>query len=320
MGLYKYEHLPLLAKYILNDHVHEFAQQQLKFARQYNVPLLKFLKNLSDAQLIEISKKSVAEILDSLANNNAFEHIQNSTKKWVSDQLEVVGKYDVAAEDITLLNYVRGKSLKNFAYEFYDDIIKRRQLLDEIDKFLLASTTTAANTYIALLKDQIQEEEEFRSKLSSALPGFIYVYDVNQKVQTYSNDKLSELLGYTREQLHQISTNFYESITHRADWQNALDCRESYFKNNTSICSFECRVKDIDDNYKWMRFYETTLRMNSYGEVKEVIGVAFDVSGEKEVTHALAVRETQLLEAQEIAHIGSFDWDITGKKIHDKYA
>jgi signal transduction histidine kinase len=41
--------------------------------------------------------------------------------------------------------------------------------------------------------------------------------------------------------------------------------------------------------------------------------VAFDISNEKEITRALAMREEQLLEAQSIAHIGSFEWDISGK-------
>ena len=313
-GVYKYKHLPVLARHILENCIKEFAQEQLNYAREYNVPLLKFLSQYSDEQLIEISANSLKEIFDYLVNNNAYEQIEISTERWLTNQLEVVGKNDIAAEDITLINYLRGKSLKNFAFRLYNNSRQLQELLNEIDDFILGSTTAAANTYITILKDRIQEEEEFRSKLSNALPGFIYVYDVHHTVQTFSNNKLKEILGYTSEEMKKMTESFYQTITHPADWDKAIGCRDTYSKNNSSICSFESRIKDANGEFKWIRFYETILRTNEDGEVREIIGVAFDVSGEKEVTEALAIRETQLLEAQSIAHIGSFEWYIAGNK------
>jgi hypothetical protein len=114
-GVYKYKYLPLLAKSILNEHLHDFAVEQLLYARQYSVPLLKFLSHLSENQIIEISKTSLTEIFNYLINNNAALQISNSSQRWLTNQLEIVGKYDVAAEDITLIFHVRGKSLKNYA-------------------------------------------------------------------------------------------------------------------------------------------------------------------------------------------------------------
>jgi PAS domain S-box-containing protein len=256
---------------------------------------------------------SVTEILTYLSNNDAANQIETSLKRWISNQMEIVGKHDISAEDITLLNHVRGRSLKHFAFEFYRDSALLYELNKEIDDFLLASNTSAANTYIAILKDQIREEEEFRSKLSNALPGFIYVYDVQHKIQTFSNDKLEEILGYNTDEIRTLSYNFYQTIIHPEEWDKILDQRSRYNKNNAAISSFECRVKNIDGNYEWMRFYETILRTDPDGKVREIIGVAFDISSEKEITQALAISEAQLLEAQSIAHIGSFEWDISGQ-------
>lgn len=292
----------------------DFCVEQLNYARQYKVPLLNFLSHLSDEQLIEITKSSLEEVFRFLAENNAGEQIASASKRWLSNQLEIVGKYDVTAEDITLVSHVRGKCLKNYAFKFYDDKLQIQALLAEIDDFLLASTTAAANTYIAILKGQIQEEEEFRSKLSNALPGFVYVYDVRDKIQTFSNDKLKDILGYTTEVMKEMSDNFYQSITLPEDWVKTLDCRAAYSTSDSSTCSFECRVKDLYDNYKWIRYYETILRKEPNGEIREIIGVAFDVSGEKEISEALVMREKQLLEAQSIAHIGSFEWHIAGNR------
>ncbi len=313
-GLYKYRHLPLLAKYISDHHIHDFAVEQLHYSRQYNVPLLKFLSHLTDEELLQISKTSLLELFNFLITNEAGEQIANSTEKWLSNQLDIVTKHDIAAEDITLVFHVRGKSLINYAFKFSNDKQQIQELLAEINDFLLASITASVNTYIGILKEQIKEEEEFRSKLSNALPGFIYVYDVRYKVQTFTNDKLKDILGYTNSEMKSRSDNFYQSITHAEDWDKTFNCRLKYCIEDTEIFAFECRLKDANGVYKWLRYYETILRVDPDGVIREIIGVAFDITGEKVIAEALAKREEQLLEAQSIAHIGSFEWDITGRK------
>lgn len=313
-GVYKYRHLPLLSKFILEKHLHEFSTEQLKYAREYDIPLLKYLSHFSDEQLLEISKDSLTEIFSYLIDNNTAEYINLSTRRWLSNQLEIVGKYDIAAEDITLISHVRGKSLKNFAFKFYKDNPNLQELLAEIDDFHLASNTISTNTYIDILKDQLHEEAEFRSKLSSALPGFIYVYDVQNNRQIFSNDKLNDILGYTDDEIKERSINFYQSITHPDDWHKLFECRKTYKASDNTTCSFECRVKSADGNYKWIRYYETVLKADEKGNVSEIIGVAFDISSEKLISEALATREEQLLEAQSIAHIGSFEWYINSNR------
>ncbi|WP_207494849.1 PAS domain-containing sensor histidine kinase [Aridibaculum aurantiacum] len=313
-GLYKYQHLPSFAQFILDGHLYQYSVQQLAYARQYDVPLLKFLSHYSDEELIEITITGITEILNYLAANNAAEFISISTERWLSNQLEIVGKYDITAEDLTLVPHVRGKSFKHYAFKFYNDPTQIEALLAEIDDFLMATTTTSANTYITIIKDQLHEQEEFRVKLSNALPGFIYVYDVHQEKQTFSNDKLGDLLGYSNEEVASISDNFYRSVIHPVDWEKAFTCRQSHSFVDGSICSFECRMRDTNGNYKWIRFYETSLRTETNGDIREIIGVAFDVTVEKETSEALATREDQLLEAQSIAQIGSFEWFIDGNK------
>ncbi len=310
-GLYKYQRLPFLAKFILDHHLNDFAAEQLQYARQYKVPLLNFFKHLTDEQLLELSRTSLKELFTDLTKNEASDHISKATQKWLTNELGIVGKHDIAAEDITLLFHVRGKSLIKYAFKFCDDEIQIQTLLAEINDFLLASITTSVNTYIDILKEQILEEEEFRSKLSDALPGFIYVYDVRHKVQTFTNDKLKDILGFTSIEMKSMSDNFYQPITHPEDWEKTLDCRQKYCVDDTEVCAFECRVKDKHGIYKWLRYYETILKTEANSIVREIIGVAFDISGEKDIAAALAMREEQLLEAQSIAHIGSFEWDIT---------
>jgi PAS domain-containing protein len=69
---------------------------------------------------------------------------------------------------------------------------------------------------------------------------------------------------------------------------------------------------DASGNYKWMRNYESVYRKEET-EVLELIGIAFDITLEKTTSEALQQREEALLEAQSLAHLGSYVWDFRGQ-------
>src|SRR4051812_8611989 len=119
--MYDYKYLPELSRYLLDNHLEELSRDFLFYSRQLHVPLLNFLQHLDDEQIIELSNESTAEILRYLSRNKAREQIEDSLNKWLSNQLEVVGKYDIVAEDITLINHVRGKVFKKWAINFGRD-------------------------------------------------------------------------------------------------------------------------------------------------------------------------------------------------------
>jgi len=313
-GPYNFKHLPALAKIIADGKVEEFATEQLRLSRQFNVPLLKFLSQYSDIELIALSIASIEELLTYLANNDAANQIDHSLQKWISNQMEIVNKYDIVAEDVTLLNHVRGRVLKKFALKFFASTTSLYDLLDEIDDFILASTTAATNMLIKIFQQKIKEEEDFRSKLANAIPGFIYVFDLQEENILYANNKLEEILGYSSDKLLEVNNNFYKLITDEEHWRSLQKRRSEYASGNGSVKSHEVKFRDIKGNYKLLCLYETILKYDDTGRVKEIIGLAFDITHQKEISQALELREAQLLEAQSIAHIGSFDWDITGEK------
>lgn len=80
--------------------------------------------------------------------------------------------------------------------------------------------------------------------------------------------------------------------------------------NNDAVAQAEYRFLNKDGNYKWLRTYYVVFRRDELGLPVELLGKTFEITSEKETALALQKREKQLLEAQALAHIGSYEWNI----------
>jgi PAS domain S-box-containing protein len=306
-------HLPGFAAFLLDNHLDAYIQEQLRLSREINLPLLKFLESLPEEKVREIANATSVEFLTYLANNKAKDQVASSLQRWLSNQLPVIKKEEVVAEDITLVNYMRKQVLLHFIPFYTTDIIETIELIKEIDRFILASETVSTNAYMQLLKNDIREQLHFNEKITDTSPGIIYVFDLIEKKEIYSNKKLEELFGYSREEIKRTGTSVLSQIIHPDD----VESLNEYVKNFSTagdgeVRSTEYRLKDQQNNYRWIRTYETVFKRNDKGIPLQIIGIALDINDEKQTAEELQYREEQLLEAQELAEVGSYEWNVIG--------
>ncbi|MEI6945631.1 ATP-binding protein [Paraflavisolibacter sp. H34] len=160
ISTHTYQLLPAFARHLQEHRLEEVARQQLVLAREVELPALKLLAAYSDEQLVERIRHSMQEFLGLLAEGKATELIELSLERWKADQLEIIGKFELLAEDIYLINYIRQRAFRLFIPEFTTDIETVLDLVDELDSFFTGSTTAATNTYIGMLKDRIARHEQ----------------------------------------------------------------------------------------------------------------------------------------------------------------
>lgn len=271
---------------------------------------MRFFRDLSYEQKLELTKKSAEEFLTYLAGNKALQQIEDSLKKWKQNLLPVIKKEDVAAEDITQITYLRKKSLLHFVTSYTTETEEIIGIIKETDLFLVSSENASINFYIDLLKERISEHVHFIEKITNTSPGIIYVYDVENNKELYTNKTTTEFLGYSPEEIRQMGSDFVPSLIHPDDLPE-LQQYEKEFLNvkDGETRSFKYRIRNKKGQYRWLRTYEAVFKRNAKGQVVEKIGIAIDVHEQKIVTDALQKREQELLEAQEIAQLGSFTWN-----------
>jgi PAS domain S-box-containing protein len=310
--MYRYKYLPGFAQFILKDHLNEFVQEQLELSFQLNIPLLASLtQRFSKEELLEISKKTSVEYLDYLKQNHAYEQIKASNEKWIKDQLEIIGKFQITGQDITLIAYMRQQAFRKFIPLYSNTIEQALELSKEIDTLMLGTTTTAIDIYVNILKGRIEEESLLSNKLIAASPAITFLFDIVHNKEIFVSGKVAEVMGYTPDELIAMGENVLLLLTHPDDIKSIGESIEELVeRNNDSVSQIEYRFLHKDGSYRWLRTYYVVFRRDELGLPVELLGKTFEVTSEKETALALQKREQQLLEAQALAHIGSYEWNM----------
>jgi PAS domain S-box-containing protein len=311
-GMYRYQHLPGFAQFILDHHLTEFVREQIDLSFRLNIPLLtSLLQRFSKEDLIEISKKTSTEYLSYLKENRAYDQIKDSSEKWINDQLNVIGKFQITGPDITLINYIRQQAFRKLIPEYAKDVSQALQLSTEVDTLMLGANTTAINIYVNILKDKIEEESLLSNKLIAASPAITFLFDIVHNKEIFVSGKVQEVMGYTPAELVAMGSDVLLQLTHPDDLALvARSIEELVTANSESVGQIEYRFLHKSGNYRWLRTYYVIFKRDELGLPVELLGKTFEITREKETALALEKREQQLLEAQALAHIGSYEWNI----------
>ena len=310
-----FQHLPAYAAFIKEHHLRPYVLEQIVLSRKIDLPLLRLFGKRTDEELVEISIPSQTEFLINASNNNLAEQLSRSLQQWMADEIEIVKRDDIAAEDVTLVNYIRKEALVKFLPLFTTDISTVIEIIKEIDIYTVESDTAGTNVYIQLLKNKLNEEKYFSESISDTTPGLGYIFDLGMQQIKFANKNYRDYFGYTFEQLQELGTGIIGKAMHPADIDNHyLHLGKFTTARDKEIISWEYRLKDATGNYNWLRNYASVFKRNAQGSPAEIIGIALNINAEKDTAEILLLREKQLLEAQEQAEVGSFELDVeTGK-------
>lgn len=311
-GIYRYKHLPGFVQFILDHHLSQFAREQVELSFNLHVPMLATLsQRFSKEQLIEIAQKSTAEYFSNLKDNRAYDQIRDSIERWVNDQIPILNKFQITGRDITLVSYIRQQTFQKFIPLYTSNVQQALELSSEIDALMLGTNTTAIDTYVNILKGRVTEESLFSSKLIVASPAITFLFDIVDNKEIFVSGKVSEVMGYTSQEFLSKGENALLQLTHPEDIAVIAQCLEDLvIRNDDAVNKAEYRFLHKKGNYVWLRTYYVVFKRDELGRPMELMGQTFEVTAEKLTALALQKREQQLLEAQALAHIGSYEWNI----------
>ncbi len=306
-----FSHLPGYARFIRENYLIPCIQEQLRLSREVNLPMLKYFADMPEEQLISMSITSYTEFLTFAEENNLRKQIEKSLQVWTSDQLGIIKRDEVTAEDITLAGYIRKKALVKFLPSYTTDIFEAIEIIKEIDTFIVASETASTNVYIQLLKKRISDQAFFSEIIANTTPGLNYVFDfVNYKLR-YCNKNYLKFFGHSFDDMVEMGRSLLDNVIHPDDIEVTLDGnRRCTAAADGDVISWEYRLKKTDGNYYWMRNYSSIFKRDEEGVPQEIVGIILDIDTEKQTGNKLLLREKQLLDAQAQAKLGSFELDV----------
>jgi PAS domain S-box-containing protein len=134
----------------------------------------------------------------------------------------------------------------------------------------------------------IRESIRFRQSIESAMPDSLYVYDINNKQNIYTNRSIFGELGYTRDELHAMGNNFVSHIIHPDDIPKL---RQWTNESAGFVHEIELRLKLKHGEYRWVSVRDTPFQWDKEGRVTHIVGIAQDITQKKATQEQLRQSE-----------------------------
>ncbi|MDD4736184.1 MAG: PAS domain-containing protein [Kiritimatiellae bacterium] len=140
----------------------------------------------------------------------------------------------------------------------------------------------------------------------------IYRMKLPERIYEYVSPAALELFGRPVEDFYRDAQCFMEQI-HPDSVPYVLEQFAAMSQNGDVPASFEYKIITLDGEVKWILQRNAVLRDNQ-GALTAIEGILTDITGMKEIQSALKKSEEQLLAAQEMGHIGNWEYDMqTGR-------
>lgn len=137
-------------------------------------------------------------------------------------------------------------------------------------------------------EEALQASQQFIEKVANATPNILYVYDLLEQRNVYTNREITRVLGYDATDIELFGNNFFQHVLHPDDLAQLPDrLRRFEEAQDGDLIETTYRMKASDDTWRWLYSRETVLNRTPEGEPRQIVGTAEDITKRKKTEEAL---------------------------------
>ncbi len=203
--VFKLKYLPEFADYLLKNKLKDFVTVGIRFSREADLPVLKPLSRFSEDELVALSMDSNKEILEAISENSVASLIERNATRWIENNLGVIDKDELSAEDLTLGFYLRRKIFAYFLDGYTKNVVLQKFIIAELDTYTTHEEMISYNIYMKMQQEKLElanknlaySEELFieAQKLGGIGSFLINMKDESKNVYTPEYKKIFEMDG-----------------------------------------------------------------------------------------------------------------------------
>lgn len=137
-------------------------------------------------------------------------------------------------------------------------------------------------------EEALQASQRFVQNIAETSPNLLYIYDILEHRNIYVNREISEMLGYSDQEIANFGNNLLPALIHPDDlaqipehFQNLSEAQEG------EIFELEYRMRNIQGEWRTVLARETIFARTEDGQVKQLLGTATDITNLKDSEAAL---------------------------------
>ncbi len=137
--------------------------------------------------------------------------------------------------------------------------------------------------------------KQMLSKILIASPERIFIYDVREQRNIFSNRTLAKFLGFPPEQKREMGSDQFQIIIHPED-SPRLDEHYRIISESKDhgVFEIEYRVKDANDNWHWIHSRSVPFTRDENGNVTQILGITSDVTQARNAEEELRQSQSML--------------------------
>ena len=160
---------------------------------------------------------------------------------------------------------------------------------DETGKILYSISSWRDISESKKTKKTLEENANFIESIINASPDIIYIYDILERKNVFSNDGIQLNLGYTSDEIKEMGDKVIPILMHPDDFDIYLQNIVPKYSTlqDKEIITHEYRMKDKAGNWRWLYSKESVFLRTSNGETKQIFGISNDISEQKKATETI---------------------------------
>ncbi|MGQ4647537.1 PAS domain S-box protein [Lyngbya aestuarii] len=160
-------------------------------------------------------------------------------------------------------------------------------------------------------EEALRESQRLIQQIADTAPNHLYIYDLTQDCEIYTNRQLEEFLGYTAAELQAMGSQFLAEFLHPEDLSAVEEFNQRFATaKDDEVIESEHRLKNAQGEWCWFHSWEVVFTRTPEGLPRQILGTSIDITERKQAESALQASEEQLRVALEAAGMSTWEWNI----------
>lgn len=131
-------------------------------------------------------------------------------------------------------------------------------------------------------------------QMAEATAAILYLYDGKERRSLYVNQRISDILGYSSDEIRAMGSHLFSWLIHPDDVGQAIGLKQLLTAQDGEFLESEYRMKHANGEWCWFSSRHCVFSRDAEGLPQQILGTAIDITHLKQTQTQLLIRNAEL--------------------------